>query len=148
MEHTEDSAATAVHEQWIALVNKAIADFESLTPHERIWFTVQALLQEADNGGLISHYYNHGGERTQETIEDLITLGFPEVADLLYEINDLFPCGDPPRNIEERLKIMATWEGEEYDYLDDFLEELDEQFYSRKNEIEEELQNLISGKLV
>jgi len=61
-------------DDWVKLVQKANRSFSSLTRDERIWYTVQGLMDSVDNGGLISHYYNSGADRNKETLEDLIFL--------------------------------------------------------------------------
>lgn len=94
---------------WESLVNKAFADYGSLTRDERVWFNSQSLLGQLENGGLISHYYNSGADYNQETIEDLQWLGFSELAGLLIRINGLFPGGQPSTDIEERNQVIDTW---------------------------------------
>lgn len=130
--------------QWENLVNKAFADYGSLIRDERVWINVQSLLDQANNGGLISHYYNSGADYNQETIEDLQWLGFSELAGLLIRINGLFPGGQPSTDIEERNQVIYTWPAGKYDEL---LEELDEQFYQQEPELENTLIQHIETKL-
>ncbi len=78
---------------WVELVSKAMSDYNSLSKNERIWFNVESLIGQVNNGGLISHYYNSGADNNKDAIEDLISLWLPNVADLLVEMNKLFPCG-------------------------------------------------------
>jgi hypothetical protein len=148
MDNNEGSILSNYHEEWVVLVNKALGNFDSLAPAERVWFTVQALMQDVDNGGFIGHYCNYGGERNKETIEDLITLGFPDVADMLKKINALFPDSTPPVGIQERNAAMQAWEGEKYDFLDDFFDQLDQQFYRREPAIVAELGKLIASTIL
>ncbi len=120
------------HEKWAKIVDKGCANYSSLTPNERIWFNIQSLIGSVDNGGLVSHYYNSDAEYNKETIEDLMILGFPDIAFLLQRINQLFPNETPPLNMGERNDIISTWGEEQYNLL----EELDENFYKRESELE------------
>jgi len=129
---------------WESLVNKAFADYGSLTRDERVWFNSQSLLGQVDNGGLISHYYNSGADYNQETIEDLQWLGFSKLAGLLIRINGLFPCEQPSTDIDERNQVIDTWPAGKYDEL---LEKLDEQFHQKEPELENTLIQHIEVKL-
>lgn len=130
-------------EHWVKLVGKAMADFNSLTPDERIWFTIEALIGQVDNGGLISHYYNGGADHNKETIEDLHSLGFDDIVDLLKQINKLFPNGQPPINLSERNDVISNWNDAAIDAL---LDTLDNKFYSREKYIEDALVLHIENK--
>jgi hypothetical protein len=121
---------------WEILVNKGSRNYASLTRDERVWFNIESLIAAADNGGLISHYYNSGADFNKETIEDLSWLGFPEIATSLTRINQLFPNRSPSRNIQERNNVIDTWPDEKYD---DLLDELDKQFYLKEPELESAL---------
>ena len=144
MEST-DKSLIDFQDEWEKLVTKGFDDFQSLIPNERIWFTVQGLLGDVNNGGLISHYYNHGADRNKETIDDLETLGFSDIADLLKRINNWFPGGQPSPDVEERNRVISDWEGEEYDEL---LENFDNQFYDKGKELEDELIRHIETKVL
>jgi hypothetical protein len=121
---------------WERLVSKAHEDYSSLTRDERIWFNIQCLIQDVDNGGLISHYYNSGANYNQHTIEDLDWLGFRDISTFLTQINQLFPNGRPSKDIEERNSVIESWPDGKYDYM---LDELDQQFYQKENDLENKL---------
>jgi hypothetical protein len=130
-------------EHWVKLVGKAVANFNSLTPDERIWFTIKALISQVDNGGLISHYYNSGADYNKETIQDLNSLGFDDIANMLKQINKLFPNGQPSINLSERNDVISNWNDTAIDAL---LDTLDNKFYSREQEIENVLIRHIENK--
>ena len=120
------------HEQWCGLVDKAMRDFSSLSGTERLWYTVQSLIIGVCNGGIIFSYINSGAEHIHETIADLITLGFPDLADILTQINTLFPNGELSQDINERNDAVGSWDGEH----DDLLGKCDIQFFARGNALE------------
>ncbi|WP_243345376.1 DUF4375 domain-containing protein [Parabacteroides sp. FAFU027] len=123
-------------EQWKQLVDKAVSDFNALSKDERVWFTIEALIGDVDNGGIISHYYNNGATYNAETIEDLESLGFPDLSTLLKRINNYFPKGIVPADIDERNDIIETFSVEEFDVL---LSEFDNIFYDREEALEKRL---------
>lgn len=139
----ENESKINVETGWVKIVDKACADYELLTADERIWFNIQSLIDQVDNGGLISHYYNSGADHNKETIEDLQTLDFDDVADLLIQINNLFPNGQPSVHIDERNDIISSWPNYKYDT---FFEKLDAEFYGRENQLERKLISYIEAK--
>jgi valyl-tRNA synthetase len=132
---------------WEKIVDKAHNNYYSLTPDERIWFNVQCLIQDVDNGGLISHYYNNGANYNSETIDDLKYIGYQDIADLLIKLNELFPDGKPSTDINERNQIIEKFEDNNVAY-DNLLDELDSYFYSKENELEQKLISHIKSKIL
>lgn len=119
-------------------------NYSSLTKDERIWFNIQILIGEVGNGGIISHYCNSGAQWNKETIEDLLLLGFADIANLLIQVNKLFPNGTPPFDLHKRNEIISKWPDEEYE---DMLEEMAKQFYAREEALEKALVKHIETKL-
>ncbi len=130
---------------WVRVVDKGCADYNSLSTDERVWFNLESLIGQVDNGGLISHYYNSGADHNKETMEDLISLGFSDIADLLIQINSLFSNRQPPTNMDERNDIISSWPDGKYD---DFFEKLDGAFYRKEKELENSLVNYIEAKIL
>lgn len=130
---------------WEKLVDKALSDYSLLNPDERIWFNVQCLMDAVDNGGLISHYYNSGADHNKETIADLTTLGLLDIADMLLQINKRFPGNAPSVDIDERNDVIDSWE--EDDDVNDWLDQLDHQFFNREQELEQKLVNHLERTL-
>jgi len=132
---------TTFHNDWIRLVDKAIFHYEQLTEDERIWFSTQSLIHAVNDGGLISYYYDRGADHLQDTMADLKKLGAEEVLALLWQINQLFPGGVPPEDIDERNDIIDTWDEDEVSSLFD---KLDEMFFDR----EAYLENLLIAHII
>lgn len=134
---TKDNLALLnFQDKWVKIVDKGLGDFDSLTSDERVWFNIETLIAQVDNGGLISFYYNSYAERVMETIDDLKKLGFADIADLLIQINKLFPGGQPSADIDERNDVISNWPDGKYDSL---LDSLEKTFYSREKELEQKL---------
>lgn len=125
---------------WEKLVDKGFANYDSLTPSERIWFNIEVFLSAVLNGGIIGHYCNYGAENNKETIEDQNSLGLEDISGILLQVNQLFSSGTPPKDGAERNEIISQWPEFEYD---DLLEQLDHQFSDRVAEIESKLVDYI-----
>ncbi|CAM3572413.1 DUF4375 domain-containing protein [Paenibacillus lupini] len=127
---------------WQSIWQKVENDGQSsLNKYERIWLTVDGLIGDVSGGGLISFFYNHGADNYTETIEDLETIGAESAITLVNNIGSMFPDGVPPVNIEERNEIMDSWE---HDELNEFFENLDEQFYAIMDDLENKLEPVIA----
>lgn len=118
---------------WEKLVEKGYKNYLSLTSDERLWYNIQSPIGSVDNGGLISFYYNSYVERVYETIEDLKFLGFQDIANILIEINKLFPNEKPSIDINERNISISNWPNGKYELV---LDNLDKLFYSKEEQLE------------
>lgn len=133
-----DKAQLEIYEE---LINKCDKHgYESLSRDERIWYNVGNLIDEAENAGLLSYYYNQGANHLQDTIKDLKLLKATSVIKILQQINNLFPNGIPPENVNERNKIIESWEDEKTEKL---LYKLDGEFEKIIGKLENNLQNVI-----
>lgn len=131
--------------EWENLVNKAFTDYNNLSVNERIWYNIQTLIGDVNNGGLISHYYNHGADKNKETIEDLKTLGFSDIAGLLEQVNTWFPDKFISTDINKRNEVINNWPEGKYD---DLLVLLDKNFYDKEKDLEKSLVQHIETKVL
>jgi hypothetical protein len=115
--------------------------YEKLNMNERVWLNIDGLIGDVNGGGLISFFYNHGADNYGDTIDDLNTIGVPKAIALVKKIAELFPIGKPSKNIEERNEVIDSWD---HDELNDFFEELDNQFYEITDDIEKKLEPIIA----
>ena len=130
--------------EWVKLLGKE-ADYSSFNSDERIWYNIEVLINAWNDGGLISYYYNSYAEYVADTIEDLNFLGFPDVADMLIQINKIFPDEQPPIDMDERNAVISNWPDGKYDFL---LETLDEKFSDVKPKLESKLIEHIEAKIL
>ena len=82
--------------------------YESLSENERIWYNIRVLIDSVGNGGIVSFYYNSGADNLTETLEDLSKLKANKISKILQQVNNLFPNGNPPANIDERNEIIDS----------------------------------------
>ena len=121
---------------WEKIVDTACSNYHLLTPEQRIWFSVEPLT----TGGITDHYVNSLAEYNQETITDLQTLGFPDIAEMLIKVNGLFKNSIPPTDIDERNDELCNLKDEDKVLLDD----IEERFWRRSNELEHALLEFIN----
>ncbi|MBW8330861.1 MAG: DMP19 family protein [Prolixibacteraceae bacterium] len=116
-------------DNWSNVVLKGVKRYDSLTPSERIWFNTRVLIDSTNDGGLISYYYNSGAENVYDAIEDIKSLGFDSIANLIKKYNEiLFKGNIVPKDFEKRNK---------------FIEKLDEQTDNSLQDIESDLTDLV-----
>ena len=100
-------------ESWERLVEKVTDQgISSLSKEEKVWFTVDLLIADIENGGLLSFFYNSDGDYLPETLESLEIL---EQFDILASINKLigyFPNNQVPVDIEGRNDVIREWSDE------------------------------------
>jgi hypothetical protein len=133
------------YEDWEKRWNQLFEKYDekgylSFSSDERIWFNVRGLIDAIENGGLISFYYNFGADHLDETLEDLKKIDANEVINMLGKVNELFPNGTPPKDIDNLNEVIDSWDG----LYEELLESLDERFF---NELQETLEIKL-GKVV
>lgn len=115
--------------KWSNVVEKGIKQYDSLTFSERIWFNIRGIIDSTNNGGLISYYYNSGAENVYDAIDDLKSIGFENIADIIQKYNKiLFKGSIVPKDLEER---------------NGFINDLDEQTDDLLQNLEIDLTNVI-----
>ena len=126
-----------LQDKWERLVDKRYTrGYTTLTENERVWLNVQTLIQDAENGGLISHYYNSGADTIDDTIKDLAKLNADDIVLLINKINSLFPNSNVPKDIHERNQIISSLHTHT---IDDLLTDLDNAFFSKQQILEQKL---------
>lgn len=112
----------------------------SLTPDERLWYNVRQLMDTAEDGGLLSYYYTPHADQMEQLLKDLKKLDAKPALAILTEINQQFPKGNPPQDLDTRIDIMENWDEE---LFEGFTDKLDDDFYEYMNELEELLDPII-----
>ncbi len=125
-------------EEWIVLINKWDSrGYDKLSDGEKIWFNVQTLLGAVANGGFISYYYNSGADTVYDCLAALKTIGADEAVSLTQKMNSLFG-EEVPADVNDRNDIIDSWP-DDSDEIDDFLEEVDEKYFSQRDYLETRL---------
>lgn len=124
--------------KWERLVDKSFEDYNSLTKEERICLSIFTVMGSVDNGGTASLYYNTYADNIYDIMEDFETIGYNEYIEAIKEINNLYPNGIVPLDIDVRNEIMEEWfEDEDFSsYLDELYDKADDIFYDKERELE------------
>lgn len=123
-------------ENWKNVVIKGINQYDSLTFSERIWFNIRGIIDSTNNGGLISYYYNSGAENVYDAIDDLKSIGFENIADIIQKYNKiLFKGSIVPKDLEERNGFINDLD----DKTDDLLQNLEIDLTDLIDDLETEL---------
>ncbi len=128
---------------WEELVDKWEKEgYEKLTEDERMWFNIRSLIDIVDGGGIISFYSDYGAEYLEETMEDLYKLNAQNIIDIIEQVNKLFPNSKPSKDIDKRNEVILSWDDED-ESIENFLEDLDSQFYELEDELESKLEPIV-----
>ncbi|UTA66596.1 DUF4375 domain-containing protein [Emticicia sp. 21SJ11W-3] len=121
---------------WENLVDNGFKNYESLSREERIWFNLEPITVD----GIFDQYTNYGAEHIEDIIEDLIYLGFNDIAGLVQRMNMLFPGGKPSRDINERNKVIQEWTTDQ----SKMMESINDEFWLNYSDLEDALLNFIN----
>lgn len=123
--------------KWEEIVTKGLNDYQSLSREERIWFSLEPLT----TGGIFDQYMNSGAEHISEIIEDLVYLGFDDIAELVRRMNMLFPGGKPSADIDVRNEIIEDWTDDQ----EEEMEAIDDEFWEKSEKLDKALLSFISA---
>jgi hypothetical protein len=129
---------------WRALCEKWGADgYDALTPEESVWLNTRAVIDEVENGGVISFFYNSSGNTYSDTIAALELLNAAAVAQQLQRVASRF--GESvPTSLEQRNAIISGWDGDEETYQ--LLEQVDSMLQTSFPELERALEGFLRAK--
>ena len=126
--------------RWEKIVDKASKHIDLLNPAEKVWFATMILLGQADNGGLISLYYNSAADHMTEILQALQQLKASKILHTIERMNTLFGDDKRLKNQDERNDIINAWEDGEYD---DFIDKMDNVYYENRDSLEISLHQFI-----
>ena len=122
---------------WNNVVEKSFKQYDSLSSSERIWFNIRGVIDSTNNGGLISYYYNSGAENVYDAIDDLKSIGFENIADIIQNYNKiLFKGNIVPKDIQERNRFINDLD----EKTDDLLQNLEIDLTNLIDDLEKQLE--------
>ena len=128
-------------DNWYYVVEKGIKQYNSLTASERIWFNVRQIIDSTNDGGLISYYYNSGAGNVYDAIDDLKSIGFENIADLIQKYNKtLFKGNIVPKDIHERNTFIDNLD----DKTDGLLQNLEIDLTNLIDDLEKQLETYLN----
>lgn len=126
---------------WNSVCDKYVDEgYGALTEPEQVWLNTRGFIDSVNNGGLVSFFYNSYAERYDDTVRALRTLKADEAAKVLEWYGGMF--GDSvPRDIEERNRIIISWEGETLESIESA--DVDHVLYALFDTLEEDLDSYV-----
>ena len=111
----------------------ASSGFESLTVGERTFLCVDGIESEVNNGGFNQYFFNTAGNLAQEAPAAFDAIGAKHTAKLVRQACSVFPDEAPPKDQNKRQELLEQIGRDK----EDFLYELDKQFYEYKDNLEQ-----------
>lgn len=134
-----------LHERWLEVCERwGRRGYDSLSPVEKRWLNVRALIDSFENGGLISYFYNSYAETLQDCLRDLEDLGAVEVKAQVERLCARFP-GGVSVDIDERNAVIQSWPDEES--TDRFLRDIDARLIPAMADLEDRLARYLAREL-
>jgi hypothetical protein len=104
---------------------------ESLSDPQRIFYCIQNLEREINNGGFKQFYQNSSGDFAHETYYALRVISATKTADIVRSANDQFPGRAVPKDKTERQKLLEQIQ----DTSDIVWNELDQRFLAHEEDL-------------
>ena len=104
---------------------------ERLNAHQKVFFWIQSLEREINNGGFNQYYFNNSGDFAHETVESLKAIGAEKTALILQKANHQFPGNRVPKDRDERQDVLEQIENDANKIWD----ELDKEFCAYEEDL-------------
>ena len=102
---------------------------EKLNEYERIFYVVQILEQEVNNGGFFQFFYNSSGDHSNEIVDAFTKIGAHKTAEICKKALAVF-SSKVPADREERQNLLESLDCE------DVFDECDDAFYDYEDDLE------------
>jgi hypothetical protein len=106
-------------------------NLELLTEPQKVFYYIQCLERELNDGGFEQFYSNSSGDFAHEIIDALKAIGANKTADIVQKANDQFPGKIVPKDRDKRQLILE----EIVDKTSEIWEELDQKFYEYQDNL-------------
>lgn len=106
-------------------------NLNSLSDPQKIFYYIQNLEKEINNGGFKLFYRNSSGDFAKETYSSLRIIGAYKTASILLKANDQFPDKTVPKNRSERQQAIDQI----LDTSDEIWKALDQRFLAHEENL-------------
>lgn len=106
---------------------------ENLNEYERVFYVVEDLEMEVNNGGFAQFFYNSSGALSGELVHSLTEIGAYKTAEICRKALSAFGA-DMPVDRAEREEFLDKMFSKE---LDDILNQCDNDFYKYEEDLDE-----------
>ena len=101
-------------------------NMDALSEQERIFYIVQTLEKEVNNGGFSQFFYNSSGDFSGELLYSLAEIGADEISVICGKALNAFGC-EIPVDRGEREELLDDMES---NGVDEIFDECDDEFYN------------------
>lgn len=106
-------------------------EMETLTEPQQLFYYIQCLEREVNNGGFNQYFINSSGKFAHQTIQSLKRIGANTTANILQKAIDQFPDKKIPQDRDERNELVEQIEAT----ANEVWNELDQQFYQYADDL-------------
>jgi hypothetical protein len=106
-------------------------EMNELTEPQQLFYYIQCLEREVNNGGFNQYFINSSGEFAHQTIDALKRIGAHTTVDILQKAIGQFPDGKVPQDRDERNEVVEQIE----EMANEVWNELDQQFYEYADDL-------------
>lgn len=124
---------------WVCRKCKYGENMTLLSPQERIFYVVQVLEAEVNNGGFSQFFYNSSGDFANELVDSFMSIGAEKIANICKKAIESFCC-EIPVNRDDREKFLDCSIN---DKINKIIEECDCEFCKYADNLEELNYNFI-----
>lgn len=117
--------------------------FAELSHAEQVFYSIDYLQMEINNGGYEQYFYNSSGEYAHEALAGMREVGANLMADIQAKAMSVFPNSIVPKDRAERQELLEQ-AGEE---AEDLLDSLDSQFYEYPDPLEQMLLDYVKANV-
>ena len=114
-----------------ALENLGLNGMDAISEKDKVVACVFALEGEVNNGGFDQFFFNSAGDLAFYAPEALRKIGAYKTAEIAEKANSIFGAEGPSPDWNKRNEVLQSF-GEKHD---DFLGELDDQFYEYPHDL-------------
>lgn len=116
--------------------------FDNLTHSEKVFASIQMLINEVNNGGFDQYFFNSSGDYVAQALDGLKEIGARDTELMLTKAMKLFGSNGPSCDREKRVNQLDKLSGNAHDEMS----ALDAQFYNNPDSIETKLYLYVAGK--
>ena len=118
-------------DEYISSLCESGDKMELLSDPQKIFYYIQSIEKEIDNGGFKQFYNNSSGAFAHETTYSLKIIGAYKTANIVMRANDEFPGRQVPKDRSERQIIVKQIQ----DTSDEVWKELDQRFLAQDEDL-------------
>ena len=127
-----------VYQMWLYILDNCdeFGDLHNLNAEQRVFYVVQDLQNEVNNGGFAQYFYNDSGDFANEAVSAFESIGAYELANVCKKAIGIY--GDKvPTDRDERENVLISDDEKEEERIEEILKECDDTFFEYEDNLVE-----------